>query len=60
MSALFASGDVGGALRILPIMERCLKEGIGIVFSDNGQISKEAPNHWLKVSPEALGSKALL
>jgi len=60
MNALFASGDVGGARAILPIIERCLKEGIGIVFSDNGQISKEAPNHWLKVSPEALGSKALL
>jgi hypothetical protein len=60
MNALFASGDVGGARTILPIIERCLTEGIGIIFVDNGQISKEAPNHWLKVPPEALGSKALV
>jgi len=60
MNALFASGDVGGARAIIPIIGRCLEQGIGIVFTDNGQISKEAPNHWRKVSPEALGSKALL
>ena len=60
MNALFASGDVGGARTILPIIESCVKEGIGIVFIDNGHISQEAPNHWLKVSPEILGSEALL
>ena len=60
MNALFASGDVGGVRAILPIMGRCLKEGIGMVFSDNGQISQDAPKHWLKVSPEALGSEVLL
>jgi hypothetical protein len=60
MNALFAAGDVGGARAILPIIDRCLKEGVGIVINNNGQISKEAPNHWLRVSPDALASRAFL
>jgi hypothetical protein len=60
MNALFAAGDIGGARALLPIIERCLKEDIGIVITNSGQISKEAPNHCLKVSPEALKSKAFL
>jgi hypothetical protein len=60
MNALFASGDVGGTRAILPIIGRCLKEGIGVVINNNGQISREAPDHCRKVSLAALGSKALL
>jgi hypothetical protein len=60
MNALFASGDIGGVRAILPIMARCLEAGIGVVFSDNGRISQEAPRHWPKVAPEALGSEGLL
>jgi hypothetical protein len=60
MNTLFASGDVGGARAILPIIERCYNEGMGIVFSDNGHLGKEAPDYWLKVASEALASKAFI
>lgn len=56
MNALFASGDVGGARAIIPILERCVEEGIDAAFVDNGHVSKEAPSHLLRVSSEALGS----
>jgi len=57
MKVLFASGDVGGARAILPIVERCLEKGIDAAFVDNGHISKEAPSHLLRIAPELLGSK---
>jgi hypothetical protein len=56
MRALFASGDVGGARAILPIVERCAEEGIDAAFFDNGHISKEAPSNLLKISPETFKS----
>ena len=56
MRVLFASGDVGGVRAILPIIERCVKGGIDAAFVDNGHISKEAPNHLLRISSDAFGS----
>jgi hypothetical protein len=55
--ALFASGDVGGARAILPIIERCVEEGVDAEFVDNGHISKEAPSHLLRISPKLIGSR---
>jgi hypothetical protein len=41
MQVLFCSGDIGGARAIIPIMGKCLEEGICTAFVDNGHISKK-------------------
>lgn len=60
MQVLFCSGDIGGARAIIPIMGKCLEEGIGAAFVDNGHISKEVPRNWERISSDKIGSEELL
>jgi hypothetical protein len=57
---LFASGDVGGARAIIPVMEKCLEKGIRAAFLNKGYISKEAPCNWERIAIDEIGSEALL
>jgi len=50
MKVFFASGDVGGARAILPVIAACEKNGIPFALLEHGHISKEAPTHWEKIS----------
>jgi hypothetical protein len=52
MKVLFASGDVGGARVLLPVIESCIRKDLSIVVIDNGHITKEAPKDWERLSPE--------
>ncbi|MBN2397761.1 MAG: hypothetical protein JXI32_05220 [Deltaproteobacteria bacterium] len=51
MNVLFASGDVGGARALLPVMALCEKELLPFVMLEHGHIVSEAPGRWKKVSP---------
>ena len=57
MRVLFASGDVGGARALLPVIECCIAHGISILLLDHSHISKEAPVCWERISPEGLLSQ---
>jgi hypothetical protein len=52
MKVLFASGDVGGARALLPVIENCLERDISIAVLENGHITKEAPQDLEWASPE--------
>lgn len=47
---LFASGDIGGARAIIPIMKNCIKKNHKFFFVPNGHILKEAESSWDKAS----------
>ena len=50
MKAMFASGDVGGARALLPVMELCEKKTLPFLMFEHGHIVSEAPKRWEKVS----------
>lgn len=50
MNVLFASGDVGGARALLPVMALCEKKSIPFVMLEHGHIVGEAPKRWKKIS----------
>lgn len=52
MKILFASGDIGGARVLLPVIESCIRKDLSIVVLDNGHITKEAPQEWERILPE--------
>jgi hypothetical protein len=41
MKIIFASGDVGGARALIPIIDRCLKENYSVSVVDHGHIALE-------------------
>lgn len=49
MNVLFASGDVGGARALLPVIALCEKESLPFVMLEHGHIVSEAPGRWKKV-----------
>jgi hypothetical protein len=51
MNVLFASGDVGGARALLPVMALCEKKSLPFVMLEHGHIVSEAPGRWKKISP---------
>ena len=55
MKVFFASGDVGGARAILPVIAACEKNAIPFAFLEHGHITKDASTHWKKI---ALNSKS--
>lgn len=59
MRAFFSSGDVGGARAILPVIEKCLENGLEIIVLDHGHISKEMPSHWERIKPDKMNSQIL-
>ena len=50
MKVVFASGDVGGARALLPVMELCENKSVPFVMLEHGHIVSEAPKRWEKVS----------
>jgi len=46
MKVMFASGDVGGARALLPVIELCEKSSLPFVMFENGHIISEAPERW--------------
>ena len=50
MNVMFASGDVGGARALLPVMELCEKKSMPFVMLENGHIIREAPKRWERIS----------
>jgi hypothetical protein len=49
MKVMFASGDVGGARALLPVMELCEKKSLPFVMFEHGHIVSEAPKRWEKI-----------
>ena len=50
MKVMFASGDVGGARALLPVMELCEKSSLAFVMLEHGYIISKAPKRWERVS----------
>lgn len=50
MTVLFASGDVGGARALLPVMQICEDEGLPFVLLAHGPLVQEAPEPWPRMS----------
>jgi hypothetical protein len=49
MTVLFASGDVGGARALLPVMKVCEDKGLPFVLLAHGHLVQEAPESWPRV-----------
>lgn len=49
MTILFASGDVGGARALLPVMEVCEDKGLPFVLLAHGHLDQEASESWPRV-----------
>ena len=49
MTVLFASGDVGGARALLPVMQVCEDKGLPFVLLAHGHLVQEAPEPWPRV-----------
>jgi hypothetical protein len=49
MTILFASGDIGGARALLPVMHVCAKKRIPFVLLAHGHLTYEAPQSWPRV-----------
>ena len=52
MKVLFASGDVGGARALLPVIKACSKKDLSFAVLNHGIITKEARPDWKRVSLE--------
>jgi hypothetical protein len=50
MKVMFASGDVGGARALMPVIHACETNGLSFVVVANGHIAGEAPPHWPMVT----------
>lgn len=50
MKVMFASGDIGGARALLPVMEFCERKSLPFVMLEHGHIISEAPKRWGRVS----------
>lgn len=50
MKVLFASGDVGGARALLPVIDVCAQNNLSLAVLDHGHITKEAQPDWRRVS----------
>lgn len=57
MRVLFASGDVGGARVLMPVIESCIRKDLSIAVLDNGHITQEAPQKWERIRPERFFSQ---
>lgn len=49
MKVMFASGDIGGARALLPVMELCERKSLHFLMFEHGYIVSEAPKRWGKV-----------
>lgn len=49
MKVLFASGDVGGARALLPVIKLCENRGFSFAVIKHGHIINECQKHWQKI-----------
>lgn len=52
MNVMFASGDVGGARALLPVMKLCEKHSLPFIMLEHGHIVSESPNRWRRILPD--------
>ena len=51
MQVLFASGDIGGARGLLPVIRLCEKKSISFAVLEKGDIISYLSGHWKKIFP---------
>lgn len=57
MDVMFASGDVGGARALLPVMRLCEKRSLPFIMIEHGHIACESPIRWKRILPEHVKSE---